>query len=310
TTYVGPQDDGYSPTLPNGINDNRVKAVTYVDVNASYRIIDNGRRMVEVFGAIKNAFNTNLPVAPANNIGTNANLYDVLGHTFRVGVVRVPMVMYEPGTVPAGAVNTGRIRNLDYAPTFLDLAGVEQPAQFEGVSAWPIITGKVADKDWKAPDFTYEYYWEWAYPMTPGTFAIQRDNLKYIQYYGVYDTDELYDLARDPDEMHNLIDDPAYLQAKVDLRKALYQQLANRDGRHAIPYGERNAIGSVRRNRAGTGAAPFPDSWLVEPNRVDRKDNVLPDSVAKQRAHDEGKAFVRFPVLGSPEANENAGIKD
>ena len=35
------------------------------------------------------------------------------------------------------------------------------------------------------------------------------------------------------------------LQAKVDLRKALYQQLANRDGRHAIPYGERNAIGSV-----------------------------------------------------------------
>ncbi|ASY44391.1 MAG: sulfatase [Pseudomonadota bacterium] len=224
--------------------------------------------------------------------------------------VRVPMVMYEPGTVPAGVVNTGRIRNLDYAPTFLDLAGVEKPAQFEGVSAWPLITGKVADKDWKAPDFTYEYYWEWAYPMTPGTFAIQRDNLKYIQYYGVYDTDELYDLARDPDEMHNLIDDPAYLQAKVDLRKALYQQLANRDGRHAIPYGERNAIGSVRRNRAGTGAAPFPDSWLVEPNRVDRKDNVLPDSVAKQRANDEGKAFVRFPVLGSPEANANAGIKD
>ncbi len=86
TTYVGPQDDGYSPTLPNSINDNRVKAVTYVDVNASYRIIDNGPRMVEVFGAIKNAFNTNPPVAPANNIGTNANLYDVLGRTFRVGV--------------------------------------------------------------------------------------------------------------------------------------------------------------------------------------------------------------------------------
>jgi len=42
--------------------------------------------MVEVFGAIKNAFNTNPPVAPANNIGTNANLYDVLGRTFRVGV--------------------------------------------------------------------------------------------------------------------------------------------------------------------------------------------------------------------------------
>ncbi|WP_031295845.1 sulfatase family protein [Sphingobium ummariense] len=223
--------------------------------------------------------------------------------------VRVPMLMYEPGTVPAGAINNGRIRNLDYAPTFLDLAGVERPPQFEGVSAWPLITGKVADGDWKAPDFTYEYYWEWAYPMTPGTFAIQRGDLKYIQYYGVYDTDELYDLSRDPDEMRNLIDDPAYLSAKVELRKVLYQQLANRDGRHAIPFGERNAIGSVRRNRAGPGAAPFPNSWLVEPNRLDRKDNVLPDSLEKQRAHDMGKAFMPFPVLGSSEADTNAGLK-
>ena len=86
TTYVGPEDDGYSPTLPNSISDNRVKAITYVDLNASYRFIDNGRFMVEAFGAIKNAFDADPPVAPANNIGTNANLYDVLGRTFRFGV--------------------------------------------------------------------------------------------------------------------------------------------------------------------------------------------------------------------------------
>ena len=47
--------------------------------------------------------------------------------------------------------------------------------------------------------------------MTPTTFAIERDNLKYIQYFGIYDTEELYDLAKDRDEMHNLIDDPAYM---------------------------------------------------------------------------------------------------
>lgn len=78
------------------------------------------------------------------------------------------MIMVEPGTVPAGVVNTGRLRNLDYAPTFLDLAGAEPPPQFEGQSAWPLITGKIASKDWKAPDFVYEYYWEWSFPMTPG----------------------------------------------------------------------------------------------------------------------------------------------
>ena len=212
--------------------------------------------------------------------------------------VKVPLVMYEPGTVPAGVVNTGRVRNLDFAPTFLDLAGAGRPAQFEGVSAWPLVTGKVAVKDWKAPDFVYEYYWEWTFPMTPGTFAIERGNVKYIQYYGIYDTEELYDLAADPDEMHNLIDDPAWFDKKQELRAALHQQLADRNGRHVIPYTQRLSRGSVRRNAAGTGAAAFPESWLVEPNRLDRLDDVVPDSKAKEAAHAKGQPFVPSPVVG------------
>ena len=212
--------------------------------------------------------------------------------------VRVPMVMYEPGTVPAGKVNPGQLRNLDYAPTFLDLAGVARPAQFEGVSAWPLITGKVDAAAWKAPDFVYEYYWEWSFPMTPGTFAIRRGPLKYIQYYGIYDTDELYDVAKDPDEMHNLVNDPRYLEDKIALRQALYQQLADRSGRHVIPYTQRLSIGTVRRNRDGTGAASFPQEWLVEPNRLDRLDDILPDSQAKQGAHARGEAYRPTPVVG------------
>ncbi|MBC2665404.1 sulfatase [Novosphingobium flavum] len=212
--------------------------------------------------------------------------------------VRVPMVMYEPGTVPAGTVNTGLLRVLDYAPTFLDMAGAPRPPQFEGKSAWPLINGTVKAADWKAPDFIYEYYWEWSFPMTPGTFAIRRGNLKYIQYYGIYDRDELYDLSKDPDEMRNLIDDPAYVESKVELRKALYAQLADRNGRHVIPYTERDSRGIVRRNRAGTGAAPFPDDWLVEPNRADRLDDLRPDSRAKNEAHAAGRSLINAPVLG------------
>ena len=49
-----------------------------------------------------------------------------------------------------------------------------------------------------------------------------------------------------------------------------------------------------RRNRNGTGAAPFPDQWLVEPNRLDRLDDVLPDSPAKQRAR---RDFAQRPGL-------------
>lgn len=212
------------------------------------------------------------------------------------GSIRVPFLVYAPGLVPAGATNEVRVRNLDIAPTFLDVAGIPAPAQFEGQSLWGLMTGATRPQDWKEPDFIYEYYWEWTFPMTPGTFAIERDRIKYIQYYGVYDIEELYDLSRDPDELHNLIDDPAYLDAKISLRKALFEQLANAKGQHAIPFTERTSRGVVRRDRNGTGAAPFPQNWLVEPNRVDRLDDMLPDGQLKQRAHEQGQALYPFPV--------------
>lgn len=211
--------------------------------------------------------------------------------------VRVPLLVWEPGTVPAGKVNEGRIRNLDFAPTFLDLAGVERPAQFEGQSAWDLWRGKLAAKDWKPGDFIYEYYWEFNFPMTPGTFAIERDRVKYITYYGIWDTEELYDLKSDPDEMHNLINAPAWGTKKMELRKALYDQLANSDGKHVIPYGMRDTIGAVRRDIDGTRAADFPDQWYVKPNPIDRYDPILPDSPAKLKAQAEGRPMIPIPPL-------------
>lgn len=212
--------------------------------------------------------------------------------------VRIPMVMYQPGTVPAGQVNPGRIRNLDFAPTFLDYAGVSRPEQFEGKSAWPLINGQTAPGEWKPDDFVYEYYWEWSFPMTPGTFSITRGNLKYIQYYGIYDLEELYDLSKDPEEMNNLIDDPALLDARIELRSALFEQLADRDGRHIIPYTQRMARGIVRRGEGGTRAGDFPAGWYVEPNRLDRLDDLVRDSQAKAEAHAQGRAMLPAPVPG------------
>jgi arylsulfatase A-like enzyme len=206
--------------------------------------------------------------------------------------VRVPMLVWEPGIVPAGAINPARLRNLDLAPTFLDIAGAARPRQFEGQSAWGLFNGSSSPANWSPPDFIYEYYWEYNFPMTPGTFAIERNGLKYIQYYGIYDTDELYDLKVDPDETRNLVDDAAYLERKILLRRALYEQLADRDGRHVIPYGMRQSIGSVRRERGGTDAARFPDKWFVEADRSDRFDDIVPDSPEKQKAHAKGRPLI------------------
>jgi len=214
--------------------------------------------------------------------------------------VRVPMIMYAPGYVPAGVTNTGRIRNLDFAPTLLGVAGVEIPAHFEGQNTWPLILGEIAPEYWETDDFIYEYYWEYNFPMTPTTFSITRGDLKYIQYYGVYDIEELYDLRNDPHEMNNLAYHPDYFNDLITLRAALYEQLADTEGRHVIPYGQRQSRGSVRRMRGGTQAAPFPEEWYVEPNRLDRLDDIVPDNPDKRAAHEAGRPFIPFPVLGQP----------
>jgi arylsulfatase A-like enzyme len=179
--------------------------------------------------------------------------------------VRVPMIAYAPGRIPAGVRSDARVRNLDLAPTFLALAGIEAPPQFEGRSVLPLLEGKVKWADYPQQDFVYEYYWDWEYPMTPASFAIVRDNMKYIQYFGVYDTEELYDLAKDPREMNNLIADPAREAVRVDLRHRLFTQLAARDGSHALPFTERLYRGYVFRNANGTPPAQFPPEWNVTP---------------------------------------------
>lgn len=206
--------------------------------------------------------------------------------------VRVPMIAYAPGLLPKGVTNPALVRNLDLAPTFLDIAHVAEPKQMEGTSWLPLAEGKIKPADWKPGDFVYEYYWEWSFPQTPTTFAIERDRVKYIQYHGVWDIEELYDLGRDPDEMNNLIDDPAYLDRKIVLRKALFEQLGNSAGRHVVPYTQKTSTGLVDRDVDGTHAADFPPQWYVKPNLPTKMNTLFPDSPARHDADVAGKAYI------------------
>lgn len=206
--------------------------------------------------------------------------------------VRVPMIVYAPGTVPGGVVDRALVRNLDLAPTFLDVAGIKKPAQMEGTSFLALAEGKLPVSEWKPGDFVYEYYWDVSFPQTPTTFAIERDGMKYIQYQGVWDIEELYDVRKDPNELHNLINDPEYLQTKITLRKALFEQLANREGKHDIPYTEKFSEGVVNRNVNGQHAADFPPEWYTKPNLPTLFNGYFPDSEAKLKANEAGKTYV------------------
>jgi arylsulfatase A-like enzyme len=175
--------------------------------------------------------------------------------------IRVPMVMYAPGLVPRGKTMPGMVRNIDLAPTLLEAAGAAAPPQFDGQSFLPLASGKVPASDWK-PDLIYEYYWEWTFPQTPTTFAIVRDGWKYIQYQGLWDLEELYNLKEDPNERHNRATDPALAGRLSELRAALFKGLEARDGSHAVSFTARTSPGVVLRSSDGAGPASYPPGWM------------------------------------------------
>jgi N-acetylglucosamine-6-sulfatase len=176
--------------------------------------------------------------------------------------MRVPLLAYGPGQVPAGVVVESLAANLDIAPTVLDIAGVQQaPDQFEGVSLLPAISGDESAAE-RRDEFLYEYYWEYDFPHTPTTFAIRTPEYKLIQYHGVWDTEELYDMVSDPKEMTNRIDDPELSEVKATLRHRLFELLENRDREHVVPYTEKKDGGAVLRHGGRSKAAEFPEAWL------------------------------------------------
>lgn len=86
-TNIGPDEEGYSPLLPNSIDDNSVPGVAYVNLNAQYALWEQGDRRVEIFGVVNNLFDKDPPNNLPSSFGpTNNVLYDVVGRYYRAGV--------------------------------------------------------------------------------------------------------------------------------------------------------------------------------------------------------------------------------
>jgi arylsulfatase A-like enzyme len=141
--------------------------------------------------------------------------------------MRVPMLVWAPGMVKAGSVIPQMILNIDLAPTFLELAGIEKPAQMQGQSILPLLKGE--NIAWRDKVY-YEYYWEQAFPQTPTTYAIRTDKYKYIAYNGIWDINEFYDIEKDPFEMNNLIRNKEMDKIGLQLRDELYGWLEKTNG--------------------------------------------------------------------------------
>lgn len=140
--------------------------------------------------------------------------------------MRVPMLAYAPGWIAPGSRVPTMVRNIDIAPTLLDLAGLPRPERMDGRSVLSALRGESMAEE---GEMLYEYYWEYAFPHTPSTFALRGDRYKYIFYHGVWDTNELYDLQNDPQERNNLIARPGMDTIANRLRDRLFDRLEEAD---------------------------------------------------------------------------------
>lgn len=133
--------------------------------------------------------------------------------------IRVPMIAWAPGYLEGGTGVDNLIRNIDVAPTILDLLDAESSIEMDGASFLSVLNNQEEQVN---REFLYEYYWEPAFPHTPTTFSIRGDRYKYIYYHGIWDRDELYDLQEDPDEKYNLADVPGFIALRNEMRGRLF----------------------------------------------------------------------------------------
>ncbi len=170
--------------------------------------------------------------------------------------MRIPLLAYCPSRIKAGTRCDALVANIDIAPTLLQLAGVALPKSVDGQSFAGLLTDPTATHS-RRKTLLYEYYWEPSFPQTPTMFALRGQQYKLIQYHGIWDTDELYDIANDPHETRNLIREPKHKQRTSQMRQQLHQRLKETGGL-AIPLGFKRNHGSNLRNANGTKRSEFP----------------------------------------------------
>ena len=132
--------------------------------------------------------------------------------------LRTPILMRYPKEIEKGTQVNELIQNLDFAPTFLDYAGIEIPNDIQGESFRKIVSK--TKSEWR--DAIYYTYYE--YPsvhMVKRHYGVRTDRYKLMHFYYDIDEWEMYDLKEDPSEMKNIYNDSNYKEIKDMMHKRL-----------------------------------------------------------------------------------------
>ncbi|NLF18636.1 MAG: sulfatase [Lentisphaerae bacterium] len=146
--------------------------------------------------------------------------------------LRMPCMLRYPAMVAPGRVSTDMVLNTDFAPLFLDLAGVTAPEPMQGVSLRPLLEDRTPP-DWRQA----MYYRYWMHRdgshNVYAHYGIRTHRYKLIYYYAdplgqpgaageaCPPEWELFDLENDPLEMCNRYHDPAHADTVAALTREL-----------------------------------------------------------------------------------------
>lgn len=148
-----------------------------------------------------------------------------------------PLVMRLPKGLEAKGDITEMVQNIDYAPTFLEIAGAKIPKDIHGVSLLPLLQGK-HPKNWRKSLY-YHYYEYPAEHSVKRHYGVQTaDGWKLMHFYNDINTWELYNLNEDPKEMHNIYGQPGTEKMTQQLMKELIRLQKQYDDRDALKFNQ------------------------------------------------------------------------
>jgi arylsulfatase A-like enzyme len=162
--------------------------------------------------------------------------------------LRMPFIVRWPAGIKAGTKSDAMALNVDFAPTFLDLAGLPPSADMQGRSLVPVLRGRMP-ADWRSSMY-YRYYHDPGDHNTRAHYGVRTTTHKLI-YFWKKDQWELFDLINDPYELHNLYGEPGQeaLTAKLKTELARVKREARDDDQLAneqLPNGVDGPVAKLR----------------------------------------------------------------
>ena len=132
--------------------------------------------------------------------------------------LRTPLLVRWPAAVKPGSKNPLFALNIDFAPTFLELAGLPESSEMQGRSLVPLLRGR-KPAGWRESIY-YRYYHDPGDHNTRAHYGVRTERHKLI-YFWKKDQWELYDLQKDPNELDNLYGRPGQERLTAQLKAEL-----------------------------------------------------------------------------------------